>query len=79
LEGILKSLRLKDSVTFNTSLQNHAVNTSSQNHSAAMTSAMSFGDANSGFQAGIINGQVNTTFHHYTAPGKLHRAQADRR
>lgn len=28
-----------------------------------MTSAISFGDANAGFQAGIIHGPVNTTFH----------------
>ncbi|CZR68212.1 related to kinesin light chain [Phialocephala subalpina] len=42
-----------------------AVNSSSQNHSAAMASAISFRDANSGFQAGIINGPVNTEFHHH--------------
>ncbi|KAH8701324.1 hypothetical protein GQ44DRAFT_753515 [Phaeosphaeriaceae sp. PMI808] len=28
-----------------------------------MSSAISFGDANAGFQAGIVNGPVNTTFH----------------
>ncbi|KAF1964038.1 putative kinesin, partial [Bimuria novae-zelandiae CBS 107.79] len=28
-----------------------------------MGSAISFGDANAGFQAGIVNGSVNTTFH----------------
>jgi hypothetical protein len=36
-----------------------------------MASAISFGHANSGFQAGTINGQVNTEFHHHAPPGKL--------
>ena len=36
---------------------------------AIMTSAISFGDENSSFQAGIINGPVNTTFN--LPPGKL--------
>ena len=36
-----------------------------------MASAISFGDANSGFQAGIINGPVNTQFHQHASPGKL--------
>jgi len=40
----------------------------------SMASAISFGDANSGFQAGIINGQVNAEFR--LPPGKLRRAQA---
>lgn len=30
-----------------------------------MASATFFGDANSGFQAGTINGPVNTEFHHH--------------
>jgi hypothetical protein len=30
-----------------------------------MTSAISFGDANSGLQAGTIYGPVNTEFHHH--------------
>lgn len=34
-----------------------------------MASAMSFGDANAGFQAGIIHGSVNTAFH--LPPGRL--------
>jgi len=32
---------------------------------------ISFGNANAGFQAGTINGPVNTEFHHYAPPGKL--------
>jgi hypothetical protein len=44
-----------------------------------MASAISFGDANSGFQAGIINGPVNTEVHHHAPPGELHMVQADRR
>jgi hypothetical protein len=36
-----------------------------------MTSVISFGDANAGFQAGIINGQVNTEIHHHAPPGKF--------
>jgi hypothetical protein len=47
--------------------------TSSQNHSVAMASAISFGDANSGFQAGTINGPVNTEFHHHAPPGELQK------
>jgi hypothetical protein len=39
-----------------------------------MASAISFGDANSGFQAGIINGPVNPEFH--LLPGKSRRIQA---
>jgi len=34
-----------------------------------MASAISFGDANAGFQAGIINGNVDATFN--LPPGKL--------
>jgi hypothetical protein len=34
-----------------------------------MASAISFGDGNRGFQAGIINGPVHTNFH--LPPGKL--------
>jgi len=34
-----------------------------------MDSTVSFGDANTGFQAGIVNGPVNTTFH--LPPGEL--------
>ena len=52
------------------------VGTSSQNpsaHYAVMVSAMHLGDANSGLQAGIINGPVNTEFHHHGPPGKLQR------
>ncbi|KAH8760639.1 P-loop containing nucleoside triphosphate hydrolase protein [Hyaloscypha finlandica] len=33
-----------------------------------MASAISFADANSGLQAGTINGPVNTEFHHHHAP-----------
>jgi len=36
-----------------------------------MASAISFGDANSGLQAGIINGPVNAEFH--LPPGKLRK------
>ncbi|KAI4086755.1 MAG: hypothetical protein LQ339_009001 [Xanthoria mediterranea] len=36
--------------------------------STVMASAISFGEANSGFQAGIIHGSVNTQFHHYAPP-----------
>jgi hypothetical protein len=36
-----------------------------------MASAISFGHANSGFQAGTINGQVNTEFHHHAPAGEL--------
>ncbi|KAH8780676.1 hypothetical protein BGZ57DRAFT_300902 [Hyaloscypha finlandica] len=35
-----------------------------------MASAISFSDANSGFQAGIINGPANTEFHYHAPPGK---------
>jgi hypothetical protein len=35
-----------------------------------MASAISFGSANSGFQAGTINGPVNTVFHHHAPPGE---------
>jgi hypothetical protein len=35
-----------------------------------MASAISFDDANSGFQAGIINGPANTEFHYHAPPGK---------
>jgi hypothetical protein len=48
-------------------------------HSNAMASAIHFGDANSGFQAGNINGPVNTEFHHHAPAGELQRAQPDRR
>jgi hypothetical protein len=41
--------------------------------STAMASAIHFGDANSGFQAGIINGPVNTEFHHHAPPGTLQK------
>jgi hypothetical protein len=34
-----------------------------------MSSAISFGDANRGFQAGIIHGSINTTFQ--LPPGTL--------
>ena len=34
-----------------------------------MANVISFGDANAGFQAGVVNGSVNTTFH--LPPGKL--------
>jgi hypothetical protein len=34
-----------------------------------MSSSIYFGDANAGFQAGIINGNVDATFHQ--APGEL--------
>jgi hypothetical protein len=34
-----------------------------------MASTISFGDANAGFQAGIVNGPVSTTFN--LPPGKL--------
>jgi hypothetical protein len=40
---------------------------------------ISFGDANSGLQAGIINGPVNTEFHHHAPPGKLRVVKATRR
>ncbi|KAG4434549.1 hypothetical protein IFR05_009965 [Cadophora sp. M221] len=33
-----------------------------------MATAILFGEANSGFQAGIINGLVNTQFHYYAPP-----------
>ncbi|KAF4631476.1 hypothetical protein G7Y89_g6649 [Cudoniella acicularis] len=36
-----------------------------------MASAISFGDTNSGFQAGIINGPVNTAFHQHAPPERL--------
>ncbi|CAN5378186.1 hypothetical protein BH09PAT4_BH09PAT4_09500 [soil metagenome] len=48
----------------------------SQNHSTAMASAISFSHANSGFQAGTINGLVNAEFHYHAPPGKLQRVQA---
>jgi hypothetical protein len=31
---------------------------------------ISFGDTNSGFQAGTIHGPVNAEFHHHLPPGK---------
>ena len=34
-------------------------------HLLQMASTISFGEANSGFQAGIINGPVNTQIHHH--------------
>jgi hypothetical protein len=37
----------------------------------SMTSAVTFGDANSGFQAGTINGPVRAEFHHHHPPGLL--------
>ncbi|OAF58542.1 hypothetical protein VC83_04965 [Pseudogymnoascus destructans] len=43
-------------------------NTSSQHLSNVIESPISFGDANSGLQAGIINGSVHTDFHHHVAP-----------
>ncbi|KAK5451874.1 hypothetical protein LTS15_007597 [Exophiala xenobiotica] len=36
-----------------------------------MASAIRLGDANSGFQAGVINGPVNAAFHHHAAPEPL--------
>ncbi|OBT67626.1 hypothetical protein VE03_03802 [Pseudogymnoascus sp. 23342-1-I1] len=33
-----------------------------------MASAIDFGDVNSGFQAGIVNGSVHADFHHHAAP-----------
>jgi hypothetical protein len=39
-----------------------------------MASVVSFGDTNAGFQAGVVNGPVNTTFH--LPPGELQTAQA---
>jgi hypothetical protein len=39
-----------------------------------MGSAISFGDANAGFQAGIVNGPVNTAFH--LPLGELQTARA---
>jgi hypothetical protein len=39
-----------------------------------MDPSISFGDANAGFQAGIVNGPVNTTFH--LPPSELQTAQA---
>jgi hypothetical protein len=42
-----------------------------------MASSIRFGDANSGFQAGIVNGPVNTEFHHH-APRKLQSVQVGR-
>lgn len=40
----------------------------------SMASTISFGDANFGFQAGIINGPVNAEFH--LPPGKLSRIKS---
>jgi hypothetical protein len=37
-----------------------------------MFSGVVFGDANTGFQAGIVNGPVNTTIH--LPPGELQTA-----
>ncbi|ORY66127.1 P-loop containing nucleoside triphosphate hydrolase protein [Pseudomassariella vexata] len=34
-----------------------------------MASAITFGDDNCGFQAGVINGPVTTNFHHHAPPG----------
>jgi hypothetical protein len=42
-----------------------------------MAAAVSFGDAKSGFQAGIINGPVNAKFH--LPSGKLAGISGDRR
>lgn len=42
-----------------------------------MASSISFGDANAGFQAGVINGSVSTT--HVYSPGKSRLAAAARR
>ncbi|PMD13580.1 TPR-like protein [Hyaloscypha hepaticicola] len=53
------------------SIYSTALNTSSPNYSTAITSAISFGHANSGFQAGIINGPVNTEFHQHAPPEQL--------
>jgi hypothetical protein len=36
-----------------------------------MASAISFGDSNAGFQAGIINGDVHNEYHQYAPPGEL--------
>jgi hypothetical protein len=41
-----------------------------------MSSSISFGDANAGFQAVIINGNVDATFHQ--APGELRNCLRDR-
>jgi len=41
-----------------------------------MTSEISFGNNNSGFQAGVIKGPVHTEFHHHAPPGKLQVIQA---
>lgn len=38
-----------------------------------MASTISFGDANSGLEAGVIHGSVNAEFHHHHPPGKLQR------
>ena len=40
-----------------------------------MATSISFGDANSGFQAGTINGDVNASFHQHLPPGKLNAFQ----
>jgi hypothetical protein len=42
-----------------------------------MASTISFGHANAGFQAGIINGSANVVFN--APPGKLQVVEADRR
>ena len=41
------------------------------NCSAAMVFAISFGHANFGFQAGTINGSVNTVFHHHAVAQRI--------
>ena len=41
-----------------------------------MSSTISFGDANVGFQAGIINGPVNTAFH--LPSGKLREGRVSK-
>ena len=46
-----------------------------QNHSITVTS----GEANTGFQAGIINGPVSAEFHHHASPSKLQRVHAYQR
>jgi hypothetical protein len=62
-------LRLKDDAQRTTSTHSAAVDFSSSNYSAVMASAISFGDANAGFQAGIINGSANVVFN--APPGKF--------
>jgi hypothetical protein len=40
-----------------------------------MATNISFSEANSGLEAGIINGPVSTQFHHHAAPGKSQRSK----